>query len=252
MFRKIFIISILLFCFFAVNVGLMSLSCQAESATAEVAADQDEYAEYDEEVGDLYDPWEPLNRSIFTFNDRLQLWIIEPTSRGYRKVTPSMFRQGILNFFNNLMEPTRILNCLLQGRFQDAEETFLRFALNTTAGVGGIMDPGTFEELKSHKGQFSQTFAKYGISSGPFLVLPFFGPSDIRGTFGLVGDTVASPLFFALRDEPVVAAAVQGVYTINQTSFKLGEYEKMLNGALDPYVAVRDAYVQNQQELLGK
>ena len=252
MFRKIFIISIFLVCFFGFTIILTPFICQADSQVAEVAADQDEYAEYDEEVGDLYDPWEPLNRSIFTFNDRLHLWIIEPTSSGYHKVTPSILRSGLRNFFNNLLEPTRILNCLLQGRFQDAEETFIRFALNTTAGVGGIMDPGTYEELKSHKGQFFQTFAKYGISSGPFLVLPFFGPSDIRGTFGLVGDTVASPLFFALHNEPGVALAVQGVNTINQTSFKLGEYEKLLSGALDPYVAVRDAYVQNQQELLEK
>ncbi|MEA3347531.1 MAG: VacJ family lipoprotein [Pseudomonadota bacterium] len=250
--RKTIIAFVLLFCFFSISALLTPSVGQADSTVAEVTAEPDEYAEYDEEVGDLYDPWEPMNRSIFTFNDRLHLWIIEPTSSGYEKVTPSILRSGLRNFFNNLLEPTRIINCLLQGRFQDAEETFLRFALNTTAGVGGIMDPGTYEELKSHKGQFFQTFAKYGVSSGPFLVLPFFGPSDIRGTVGLVGDAVVSPLFFALYDKPEVALAVQSVYTINQTSFKLGEYEKLLSGALDPYVAVRDAYVQNQQEMLEK
>lgn len=250
MFRKSLVILILLCCFFGTSVLLVPHLCQA--AASVVADAQDDFSEYDEEVGDLSDPLELVNRAIFTFNDRLHIWVLEPTARGYRKVTPSMFRTGLLNFFNNLLEPTRIINSLLQGRFKAAEETFLRFILNTTVGFGGLMDPATFDGMKSHEHQFASTLANYGVASGPYLVLPFFGPNDLRGTFGLVGDTLTSPLFFILNNDPLAAAAVQASNAINRTSFKLGEYEKMLSGALDPYLAVRDVYEQHQQELLGE
>ncbi len=248
--RKFFVIFILLCSFLGASIFTVPHLCQA--ATAEVADGQDEFSEYDEEVGYLNDPLEVVNRAIFTFNDRLHIWVIEPTARGYRKVTPSMFRTGLLNFFNNLLEPTRIINCLLQGRFKAAEETFLRFALNTTAGVGGLMDPATFDGMKSHERQFASTLSDYGIASGPYLVLPFFGPNDFRGTLGLVGDTLTSPLFFVLNNDPLAAVAVQSSNAINRTSFKLGEYEKMLSSAIDPYIAVRDAYEQHQQKVLGR
>ena len=163
-----------------------------------------------------------------------------------------MFRTGLLNFFNNLLEPTRIVNSLLQGRFKVAEEIFLRFILNSTVGVCGLMDPAAFDGMKSHELQFASTLAHYGTGSGPYLVLPFFGPNDLRGTFGLVGDTLTSPLFFALNHDPMTAVAVQASNAINRTSFKLGEYEKMLSSALDPYIAVRNAYKQHQQKLLNK
>ncbi|MBN2809688.1 MAG: VacJ family lipoprotein [Deltaproteobacteria bacterium] len=226
-------------------------NCRAETALTN--AHQDEFSEYDEKVeGSLDDPLEIFNRAIFTFNDRLHRWVVEPTARGYRKVTPSMFRTGLLNFFNNLLEPTRIINLLLQGRFKAAEETFLRFLLNTTAGVGGLMDPAGFDGMKSHERQFASTLATYGCGRGFYLVLPFFGPNDLRGTCGLAGDTLTSPLFYTLSHDPLAAVGVQASNAINRTSFQLGEYEKMLSGAIDPYVAVRDAYRQHQQKLLGR
>ncbi len=250
MFKKSLVILILWCSFFSASVLLVPHLCQATEPT--VADGQDEFSEYDEEVGDLSDPLELVNRAIFTFNDRLHIWVLEPTARGYRKVTPSVLRTGLLNFFNNLLEPTRIINSLLQGRFKAAGETFLRFILNTTAGVGGLMDPATFEGLKSHEHQFASTLADYGVASGPYIVLPFFGPNDLRGIFGLVGDTLTCPLFFILNNDPLAAAAVQTSDTVNRTSFRLDEYEKMLSGALDPYIAVRDAYGQHQQEVLGE
>ena len=249
--RKFFVILILLCSFFGASVGPAPLVCQASPAS-EADSCGDEFSEYDDEIGDFSDPLEVMNRAVFTFNDSLRRWVVEPTARGYRKVTPNMFRTGLLNFFNNLLEPTRIINCLLQGRFKAAEETFLRFALNTTAGVGGLMDPATFDDMKSHERQFASTLAHYGTGSGPYLVLPFFGPSDIRGTFGLVGDTLTSPLFYFTQGDPLAVVAVKGSNAVNRTSFKLGEYEKMISGSLDPYVAVRDAYIQHQQELLGR
>ncbi|MEA3333301.1 MAG: VacJ family lipoprotein [Pseudomonadota bacterium] len=248
--RKYLVILILLSSFLIVNLGSATLVCQA--AADDIVADNDEYSEYDAEVGGLSDPLEMVNRPVFTFNDRLRLWILEPTARGYRKVTPRMFRAGLLNFFDNLLEPTRFINCLLQGRFNAAGETFMRFALNSTVGVGGLMDPATFDGMKTHERRFASTFAHYGIHSGPYLVLPFFGPSDLRGIFGLVGNTLTQPLFYILRSEPLVAVAVEGSKSVNHVSFRLGEYEKMISGALDPYVAVRDAYEQHQQKVMGE
>ncbi len=246
--RKYLFILVLLGSFLGINVGLVPALCQAASVTA-VAVGEDEFSEYDEVVGGLSDPLEVVNRAIFTFNDHVRLWVLEPTARGYRKVTPSIFRTGVLNFFNNLLEPTRFINCLLQGRFSAAGEIFLRFALNTTAGVGGIMDPATFDGMKTHERRFASTFAHYGIASGPYLVIPFWGPSDLRGIFGLVGNTLTHPLFYILRDDPLVAVFAEASKSINQTSFKLGEYEKMFSATLDPYASVRDAYEQHQQKV---
>ncbi|MEA3347545.1 MAG: VacJ family lipoprotein [Pseudomonadota bacterium] len=248
--RKYLVILILLCSFLAASVGLLPQVCQAAAAAEVDDSCGDEFSEYDE-VESFSDPLEGMNRVFFTFNDTLRRWFLEPTARGYRKVTPNMFRTGLLNFFNNLLEPTRVINCLLQGRFTAAGETFLRFALNSTAGVGGLMDPATFDGMKSHEYQFTSTLAHYGAGSGSYLILPLFGPSDIRGTFGLAGDTLASPLFYVTRGDLLAALAVKGSNAINRTSFKLGEYEKLISGSLDPYIAVRDAYVQHQRKLWG-
>jgi phospholipid-binding lipoprotein MlaA len=215
-------------------------------AAAETAQQQDsDFAEYDD-VATFSDPFESFNRVIFTFNDRMHVWVLEPTARGYSKVTPSMFRTGIKNFFGNLMEPARFLNCLLQGRLAAARDVFFRFLLNSTAGVGGLMDPAGFDGLKTHDFLFASTLKTYGLSSGPYLVLPFLGPSDVRGVGGLVGDTLSSPMFWALRREPLAAVGERSLEAVNRTSFHLGEYQEMLSGTLDPYVAVRNAYLQYQ------
>ena len=245
------VILILLCSFLAISVGLVPQACQAAATAAEIDDScGDEFSEYDDDVV-MNDPLEGMNRAFFKFNDTLRRLILEPTASGYRKVTPNMFRTGLLNFFNNLLEPTRIINCLLQGRFKAAGDNFLRFALNSTAGVGGLMDPATFDDMPSHQLQFASTLAHYGAGSGPYLILPLFGPSDIRGTVGLAGDTLTSPLFYVTQGDLLAALAVKGSNAINRTSFKLGEYEKMVSGSLDPYIAVRDAYVQHQRNLWG-
>lgn len=222
---------------------LSAVETVAGNRAAEVS-----FAEYEDEGIAVNDPLESFNRAVFFFNDRLQIWVMEPLARGYRRVTPNIFRQGLLNFFNNLLEPLRVINCLFQGRWSAAGETFSRFALNTTAGCGGLMDPAGWDGMPTHEYQFASTLSFYGCGAGPYLVLPFWGATDIRGAFGLCGDTLSSPLFYALRGNPLAAAAVQGSNALNRTSFHLGEYEKMLSGALDPYVAVRDAYRQHQQK----
>ena len=247
-FKSYLIITVLSFSFILVGISINSELCFAASDT-EVAYVDDEFAEYDEPVAVINDPLEGINRSFFTFNHNLHVWLLEPTAKAYRNVTPSMFRTGIVNFFSNLLEPTRFINSLLQGRFVEAEETFLRFLLNSTVGVCGLMDPATFDGRKIHERRFSSTLAFYGVGNGPYLVIPFYGPSNLRGVGGFAGDTLASPIWYVFNGEPLVVVVVKASKTINRTSFKLGEYERMLRGALDPYVAIRNAFAQHQLQL---
>ena len=246
--RKYLMISVL--CFFFILSGMIIRSDFCFAASDSTAAQfDDEFAEYDEPIVVINDPLEGINRSFFTFNHNLHLWLVEPTAKAYRKVTPSMFRTGIVNFFNNLLEPTRILNSLLQGSWVEARETTLRFLLNSTAGVGGLMDPSTYDGRELQERRFSSTLAFYGVGSGPYLVIPFYGPSNFRGVGGLLGDTLASPIWYVLNGEPLVVLVVKASKSVNQTSFRLGEYERMLSGALDPYIAIRNAFAQHQQQL---
>lgn len=248
MLKKLLILSVLSILLLFISTGFSVSLCQAGSDAGTVES-ADEFAEFDEEITVVNDPFESINRPIFTFNHNLHLWLVEPTAKVYRKVTPSAFRTGMVNFFSNLLEPTRFINSCLQGRFIEARDTLMRFLLNSTVGVAGIMDPATYDGMKINERRFSSTLAYYGVGSGPYLVIPFYGPGDLRGIGGFVGDTLASPVWYVLDGEPLIVVLVKASKTINQTSFRLGEYEKMLSGALDPYIAVRNAFAQHQLQL---
>ena len=154
-------------------------------------------ASYDipENYESIYDPLEPFNRVMFTFNDRLYLWVIDPVATGYSKVVPSDFRTIISNFFYNLGEPVRSVNCLLQGRVADSGLVLSRFLINSTAGVFGLADPAGNEfKMKRIPGSLGQTFATWGIGDGVYLVVPVLGPSTLRDLTGAIGDGVARGL----------------------------------------------------------
>lgn len=209
----------------------------------------DEYADADILVAD---PLESFNRAMFTFNDRLYFWALKPVAQGYGKVVPAPLRVGVSNFFHNLSAPIRLLNCLLQGKFSAFGRELSRFLLNSTAGVAGLMDPATYDGMKEYDEDFSQTLGVYGMGHGLYLVWPFFGPSSVRGTFGLVADTFTEPLTWIFWDHLGTGIAVAGGKTVNRTSLTIGSYENMIKAVLDPYVAVRNAYYQNQQEKVEK
>ncbi len=249
--RRILLILFISFVWLAVGVSFNASLCRAGSGSDVDKLDSvDEFSEFDDEIVEVNDPLEIINRPIFTFNHNLHTWVITPTARAYRKVTPSVLRIGIVNFFSNLLEPTRFLNSCLQGRFAEARDTLMRFLLNSTVGVAGLMDPATFDGMKINERRFSSTLAYYGVGPGPYLVIPFYGPGNPRGVCGLVGDTFVSPLFYMVGGDPIVVVIVKASKTINQTSFRLGEYEKMISGALDPYIAIRNAFTQHQLGVL--
>ena len=138
------------------------------------------------------DPWEGFNRKMFAFNDTFDRALIVPTAKAYRAVTHKKQRKGIRNFFANLQAPVTLFNDLMQGEFGRAGDTLGRFMINSTVGFGGMGDPAERLGLAPHSEDFGQTLAVWGLDSGPFLVLPFFGPSTLRDGFGAGVDAAAT------------------------------------------------------------
>jgi phospholipid-binding lipoprotein MlaA len=193
----------------------------------------------------IADPLEPVNRAFFVFNDKLYYWALEPVSRGYSKVVPAVVRLSVKRVFANAKYPVRFVNNLLQGKLPSAGIETVRFVANSTLGVGGLMDPGlVYFKLESQQADFDQTLGVYGIGPGPYLNWPLLGPSSVRGTVGLAGDTMLSPLTY--YDFLALSLAVRPYETINDTSLRLGEYESFKQAALDPYVAMRSFYFENR------
>jgi phospholipid-binding lipoprotein MlaA len=231
-------------------------SALAQTAPAAPAAPM---AEEDAEVDDyaivqVSDPLEPMNRVIFKFNDGLYGYVFRPISKGYTKVVPSPARTGIRNFFDNIKFPIRFVNSALQGKFKRAGLETGKFAVNTVAGVGGFIRisddvPALAQIPREDTGQ---TFGVWRIGKGPYLVLPVFGPGTARDTVGMVGDYFLNPLNWNLRENLEwysweVATGVTVVSSVNTLPELLSTYDALHKDALDPYIAVRSAYVQYRE-----
>lgn len=137
---------------------------------------------------DVYDPWERFNRGVYRFNYYFDHYVFLPVVKGYEVVTPEVARRGITNFFRNLNEPRNFVNSLLQGRAEGCVSAVVRLALNTTLGLGGLLDPATAAGYPQQNEDFGQTLGVWGLGPGPFLVLPLLGPSDVRDAGGLAAD----------------------------------------------------------------
>ena len=193
---------------------------------------------------EIADPLEPFNRAMYHFNDRLYFWLLKPVAQGYGKVVPEAARVGVSNFFANLAFPIRFVNCLLQANFEGAAAEFGRFTINTIWGIGGLLDPASSKDINLSKQDedFGQTLGAYGIGQGFYINWPIFGPSSPRDTVGLFGDAFLTPSTYF---SPWYAGAgTRGYGMVNDTSLKIGDYESLKEAAIDPYVALRDAYVQ--------
>lgn len=150
--------------------------------------DQREFERATFDALDIHDPWEPFNRRMYHFNYRLDQWVMLPAVRGYRYVTPRVVRTGVSNFFNNLGDIPTLFNSLAQLKGQRAMNTTARLLFNTIIGVGGIWDPATRMGLPRYREDFGQTLGFYGVPSGPYLILPALGPSNLRDTAGQAMD----------------------------------------------------------------
>lgn len=222
--------------------------CQKDSSEQEEDEEKlDDIPEGEMEGDFIRDPFEPINRVFFHFNDKLYFWVLKPVATGYKKVTPDQFRICVRNFFSNLLMPIRAVNCLLQGKFIGFGSELLRFLVNSTVGMLGLMDPAqTALKLEKQDEDFGQTLGLYGLGPGFFINWPVLGPSSVRGTVGFVGDMYLDPAAWVSIDlgEWFV---IRGYELVNTTSLSLGEYEALKKAALDPYVALRDAYYQYRQ-----
>ncbi|MFO8090421.1 MAG: VacJ family lipoprotein [Desulfatiglandaceae bacterium] len=195
----------------------------------------------------IADPLEPMNRIFFEFNDKLYFWLLKPVSTGYEKVVPWEIRTCTGNFFRNLLMPVRAVNCLLQGKIDGFGDELLRFVINTTAGFGGLADPAAAINIMPREEDLGQTLGSAGVGHGIFIMWPVLGPSSVRDTVGMAGDGFLSVMSY-YPDEFKYRLGIRGLERINDTSFKIGDYESFKDAAFDPYSAVRDAYFQIREK----
>lgn len=205
---------------------------------------------------DPKDPWEGFNRNIQSFNDHVDDYVMKPVAKGYRWITPSFVDRGVTNFFSNIDDIGVIANDALQGKFLQSSQDSARFLVNTTAGVAGLVDVGSMIDLPKHNEDFDQTLGVWGVPTGPYLVLPFFGPSSPRGVFGLVGDAAMNPFTYAgfYLNPNWIGAAVStgagGLKAVDARADMLGMEKVAAEAALDRYQFFRDAYFSNRNYLI--
>lgn len=221
----------------------------AQQTPADTDFDEDEFDEY--AVVQVSDPFEPFNRAMFTFNDGLYDYVLRPVSNGYTRVVPKPARTGIRNFFDNLRFPIRFVNSTLQGKFDRAGRETGKFVVNSIAGLGGFVRisddvPALAMVPREDTGQ---TFGVWGIGKGPYLVLPVFGPGTVRDTVGSVGDHFLNPLNWNLRENIhgyswEIDTAVTTANVVSALPDLLYAYDAPRKDAVDPYIAVRSAYIQ--------
>jgi len=197
------------------------------------------------------DPWEPFNRSIFSFNEGLDDYVLKPITEGYRFVLPKLVREGISNFFSNYRDIYTALNNLLQGNIDLAFSDLIRVMVNTIFGLGGTIDMATPAGLEKHTADFGQTFGVWGVPSGPYVVLPFFGPSSVRDTFGTAAD-LESDYLFSFVSNIGLRNTITGIRVVNARNNYFEAGELVEGAAIDKYSFLRDSYIQRRQYQIDK
>ena len=194
------------------------------------------------------DPLEGFNRSVYKFNDVLDKAIVRPVAKGYQAALPDPVRGVIGNFFGNVGDVFIAVNNGLQGKPKDALSDAGRVVVNSTLGIVGLFDVATRLGLEKHDEDFGQTFGTWGVGTGPYLVLPFFGPSNVRDLFGLGFDTVTNPV--GNVSDVAVRNSLSGTRLVDKRANLLEATDTLEKIALDPYSFVRDAYLARRQNLV--
>ncbi|CDS51278.1 Surface lipoprotein [Polaromonas sp. CG9_12] len=195
------------------------------------------------------DPLEPFNRGVYSFNEGLDRAVLKPVATAYQNITPSPVRTGVTNFFANISDVWSMVNNVLQARPAEAMDSLFRVTTNTLWGVGGIFDVATELKIPRHKEDFGQTLGTWGLASGPYVVLPLFGPSSVRDTAGLVvgmqGDLVSQSNNVPVRN------SLKTLDLVDTRANLLGAGDLLDQAALDKYAFTRDAYLQRRKSLIG-
>jgi phospholipid-binding lipoprotein MlaA len=223
----------------------------AEVDTKPEAAEEEDKTEETIEEVTIADPIEPVNRAIFQINDKFYFWALKPVARGYNAVVPEPVRISVRNFFRNVKMPIRFVNSLFQGKFKGAGTELARFGINTTIGGAGFFDVAKSKfDLSPYNEDFGQTLGFYGMGGLMYIVWPILGPSTVRDTIGFAGDSFLNPVSYINPFE--AALGVTAYEQINKTSLDLGTYENLKASFVEPYIGVRDAYIQNRNKLINE
>jgi phospholipid-binding lipoprotein MlaA len=193
---------------------------------------------------DPRDPWEGFNRASYKFNDALDRAIAKPVAKGYKKVTPRVVRTGVNNFITNLGTITTVVNDVLQGKMKQASHDSGRFLMNSTLGLGGLFDPASAAGLERNDEDFGQTLGKWGVKSGPYVMLPILGPSTVRDTFGRIPDQFTYPVNY-LQDDST-RYIIRGLDFLDLRAGLL-DFEPQLEKTYDKYAFIRNAWLQRRE-----
>lgn len=199
-------------------------------------------------IPDPHDPWEGFNRSMYSFNDGLDRALLKPLAKGYEAITPTPVNTIITNFFNNIDDLMIAANNFLQGKFRDGGSDLGRVVLNSTLGIGGLIDVATGMTFDKHDEDFGQTLARWGLGQGNYVVLPFFGPRTVRDSFGLAADVPLSPLSWLQPD--LLHYSLVGLRTVDERADLFPAERLYDSGAIDRYSYLREAYLQRREYLL--
>lgn len=237
-----------------------SLLSASEYLGANSQSNEDFEAEFNtQNSNNLFDPLSGYNEIMTHLNDKFYEYLLRPTAQGYAYVVPQMGRHGISNFFENLFFPIRFVNNLLQFKMYNALEETERFVLNSTMGILGFRDVAGEElGIKAHDEDLGQTLGYYGVGNGFHVVLPLFGPSNVRDIVGLVGDAWLNPLNYIedrnanLLDSTEESLATTAFYTVNRTSLHVKEYDNFKKDAIDLYPFLRNFYESRRNKLISE
>lgn len=205
---------------------------------------------------EVSDPIESFNRSMFWFNDKLYTYLLRPIAIGYDTVVPDVAQTGVHNFFSNIRSPIYMVSDLGQLKFEQLGIHTSRFLINSTLGLGGLIDVAKELELKEHSEDFGTALGYNGVGAGPYIVLPFFGPSNTRDAFGRVVDTFLNPLYYvgafdlSSDAELAIVAGTKLLETTDDVNRARESIDLAKDTAMDYYVMIRSAYNQRRQNLI--
>lgn len=233
----------------------LAVSAPAAVPATVISEEPDEYA-----APRVADPLEPVNRVVFKFNDGFYTHVLRPFTHGYERAVPSPVRRGLGNFFDNLKFPVRFVSCVLQAKPRRAVRETGKFLLNSTVGVGGLVRVSdSVPELAAVPAEdVGQTLGAWGIGSGPYLVLPILGPSSLRDTVGLAGNTLLNPPNWSATERTVQGydstwrLGTQALDFVNASPDQIRNYDSFKQSAVDPYTAVRNGYLQHRAAAVKK
>lgn len=192
-----------------------------------------------------HDPWEPFNREVTNFNEGLDKAVLKPTATVYQRLTPPLVRQGVGNFFNNLSDVWSLVNNVLQLKPKESVETLFRIGVNTTMGLGGIIDVATELRLQRHREDFGQTLGYWGVPTGPYVVLPLFGPSTLRDSLAMPVDWQLDPV--GQVDQRAARNALTTLRIVDTRADFLQVGNLLDDAAIDKYSFTRDAFLQRRR-----